>query len=65
MANKIVRLAEHFAQMRAGARANLHHNVGAGFAMGLVMAPDDGHRAERLAVQTVDDALEILAEALK
>jgi hypothetical protein len=37
-ADKIIRLAEHFAQMRAGARANIRHNVGAAFAMGLVMA---------------------------
>jgi hypothetical protein len=31
--------------------------------MNLVMAPDDGHRAERLAVQIVDHALEILPHA--
>jgi hypothetical protein len=61
--DEIVCLAEHFAEMRSGAGANVGDDVGAGFPMSLVVASNRGQGAEGLAFEIVDNVLEILPHA--
>jgi hypothetical protein len=59
--DEIVCLAEDLAEMRSGAGANVGHDIGAGFPMGLVVASNRGQGAEGLAFEIVDNVLEIFA----
>ena len=61
--DEIVGFAEHFAEMRSRAGADVRHDVGARVPVGLIVASNRGQRAESLAVEIVENVLEILPHA--